>query len=164
MKGYLDNDVVSAIRRQDQATVENAAIREIQNRSRAGNILVRVSKIHERTQHGCPRPTSGSRKRSSPTGRGRRSSRTSGSTASTSQSHGSMIVSPRHEEEPIARRLRQIGLDRDDAHHVMLAIHDDCDVFVTCDYATILRYRAAVEGAFPIRLMRPSEFVQQYAT
>ena len=64
------------------------------------------------------------------------------------------------EDDVVARRLREIGLDRLDAHHVMLAIKRRCVVFVTCDETTILKYRAAVEAEFPIRLMLPSELVR----
>jgi hypothetical protein len=80
----------------------------------------------------------------------------------TFESAGSMFVSPRHEAEPIAKRLREIGLDRTDAHHVMLAIQNECAVFATCDRKTILRYRVEMEAECPICLMRPSEFVQRY--
>jgi hypothetical protein len=78
----------------------------------------------------------------------------------TFQSRGSLFVSPRHEEDPIAQRLRKIGLDRVDVHHVLLAIQNECAVFSTCDARTILRYRAEVQAEFRIRLMRPPEFVQ----
>ena len=44
----------------------------------------------------------------------------------------------------------------------MLAIHNRCAVFVTCDQRTILRYRAEVEAELPIQLMKPSEFIQRY--
>src|SRR5262245_25686062 len=35
-------------------------------------------------------------------------------------------------DDPISTELRAIGLDRTDAHHVMLAIRNGCDFFVTC--------------------------------
>jgi hypothetical protein len=40
----------------------------------------------------------------------------------------------------------------------------ECAVFVTCDEATILRYRAQVEAEFPIRLVLPSELVREIQT
>jgi predicted nucleic acid-binding protein len=64
-----------------------------------------------------------------------------------------------------AVRLRDIGLDEKDAHHVMLAIESQCDWFVTCDEATILNrnagaVKAAIETEFPpIKLMLPSALV-----
>jgi hypothetical protein len=68
---------------------------------------------------------------------------------------------PLIEDDPVARRLREIGLDRLDAHHVMLAIKRECAVFVTCDEATILKYRAQVDAEFPIRLTLPSKLVRE---
>jgi hypothetical protein len=73
---------------------------------------------------------------------------------------GGFTTHPLIEDDPVARRLREIGLDRLDAHHVMLAIKRECAVFVTCDEATILKYRTAVEKEFPIHLMLPSELVR----
>jgi hypothetical protein len=75
---------------------------------------------------------------------------------------GGFITHPLIEDDAIARRLREIGLDRLDAHHVMLAIKRECDAFVTCDEATILKYRPQVEAEFPILLMLPSEFIGRY--
>jgi hypothetical protein len=68
---------------------------------------------------------------------------------------------PLIEDDPVARRLREIGLDRLDAHHVMLAIKRECAVFVTCDEATILKYRAQVDAEFPIRLTLPFKLVRE---
>ena len=72
------------------------------------------------------------------------------------------ITHPLIEDDAIARSLREIGLDRLDAHHVMLAIRRECAVFTTCDEKSILKYRTQVEAAFPIRLMLPSEFIQRF--
>jgi predicted nucleic acid-binding protein len=36
-------------------------------------------------------------------------------------------------DEPVVRSLLAIGLDRTDAHHLMLAIKHHCEYFVTCD-------------------------------
>jgi hypothetical protein len=73
---------------------------------------------------------------------------------------GGFTTHPLIEDDVVARRLREICIDRLDAHHVMLAIKRECVVFVTCDEATILKHRAAVEAEFPIRLMLPSELVR----
>lgn len=69
--------------------------------------------------------------------------------------------SPLVEDDPISSALRQTGLERTDAHHLMLAIRAKCEVFLTCDEKTILRKRAPIEAAFPIKLMKPSELVPQ---
>ena len=75
---------------------------------------------------------------------------------------GGFTTHPLIEDNAVAQRLREIGLDRLDAHHVMLAIKRECDAFFTCDEATILKYRTLVEAEFPVRLMLPSEFIQRY--
>lgn len=73
-------------------------------------------------------------------------------------------VLPLIEDHPVSSKLRQIGLDRTDAHHVMLAILEECDFFLTCDKKTILAYRREVEAEFPIRFLRPSELVAEVRT
>lgn len=65
------------------------------------------------------------------------------------------------EDHPTSSKLRQLGLDKTDAHHLMLAVSEGCDVFLTCDQRTILKWRVEVEAQFPIRLMRPSELVAE---
>ncbi len=64
---------------------------------------------------------------------------------------------PLVEDDRISSELRQIGLERTDAHHLMLAIRAGCEVFLTYDEKTILKHRTAIEGSFPIKLMKPSE-------
>lgn len=71
------------------------------------------------------------------------------------------VSNPLVEDDRDSRTLRQVGLDRTDAHHLMLAIRAGCDVFLTLDARTILNRRAQVEGQFIIRLMTPSEFVRR---
>ena len=73
---------------------------------------------------------------------------------------GGFTTHPLIEDDPVARRLREIGLDRLEAHHVMLAVRRECAVFVTCDEDTILKHRTRVEAEFPIRLKLPSELVR----
>lgn len=71
--------------------------------------------------------------------------------------HTGGFCNPLIEDDRIWLHLRQMGLDRVDAHHVMLAIRAQCDIFLTCDRRSILRYRNGVQAVFSIRLMRPSE-------
>jgi predicted nucleic acid-binding protein len=58
------------------------------------------------------------------------------------------------EDDPISSFLRKIRLDRTDSHHLMLAIRANCDVFLTCDEKSILRYRSLIEAQFPIKLFK----------
>jgi hypothetical protein len=68
---------------------------------------------------------------------------------------------PLYDVDATWQDLRQAGLDQTDAHHVMLAIRDGCNVFLTCDRRTILSKRKQVEATHPIRLLAPTEFVAQ---
>jgi len=164
VKVYADQVVVSALWRRHQRPEENVAIRQLKEWSDAGRITLVVSDVHDR-ERPLPEQYRGAHDAilavlpqvefvddhrlygfntvySGPGGR------------------GGFITHPLIEDDPVARRLREIGLDRLDAHHVMLAIRRKCVVFITCDEATILKYRAAVEKEFPIRLMLPSELVR----
>lgn len=77
---------------------------------------------------------------------------------------GTVCAHPLVADEPISKELQQIGLDRTDAHHLMLAITYGCDFFVTCDVRSILKYRALIEDRFRnIRLLKPSELVKELA-
>ena len=61
-------------------------------------------------------------------------------------------------DHPISKKLWKTGLDRKDAHHLMLVIVSACDVFLTCDHG-ILNRASEIEAEFTIRVMKPSEFV-----
>jgi len=61
------------------------------------------------------------------------------------------------EYEAIVRVLWDLGVKQLDAHHLMVAIHNNCDVFLTCD-GGILARRDAIQRKFPIRIAKPSEF------
>jgi hypothetical protein len=73
--------------------------------------------------------------------------------------HGG-FSSPVIQVDPISTALRIIGLDQMDAHHLMLAIRSQCDLFLTLDKRTILNRRTKIEEQFPIRLMDPEEFAR----
>lgn len=77
---------------------------------------------------------------------------------------GTVCSYPIVSDDPASRELRDIGLDRTDAHHVMLAVHNGCDYFITCDTKSILKYRPDVEAKYPkIKLRKPSELVAELA-
>lgn len=73
------------------------------------------------------------------------------------------VSHPLIEDDPISSTLRGLGLDRTDAHHVMLAIRARCDVFLTLDKRTILNRRSEIEKLYPIRLMDPEEFARAFS-
>jgi predicted nucleic acid-binding protein len=58
-------------------------------------------------------------------------------------------------------RLKEIGLKTSDAKILTVAIHNNCDVFLTRDFRTILRLRKEIEASFPIKLRKPSELLEE---
>jgi hypothetical protein len=165
VKVYADQVVVSALWRWHQRPEENAAIRQLKEWSDAGRITLFVSDVHDRER---PLPEQYRDAHEAilaalPQVEFVDDHRLYGfNTVHTGPGgRGGFITHPLIEDDPVARRLREIGLDRLDAHHVMLATRRECAVFVTCDEATILKYRAAVEKEFPIRLMLSSELVRE---
>ena len=70
------------------------------------------------------------------------------------------ISYPLIEDHPISAALRRMGLQRTDAHHLMLAILARCDAFVTYD-GGILHRGAAIERDFHIRVLEPSVLVEE---
>jgi predicted nucleic acid-binding protein len=75
---------------------------------------------------------------------------------------GTWISNPQIEEHPTAWRLREL-LDRDDAHHLMIAIEAGCSVFLTLDRNTILNKRVAIEKEFPIGILHPRELAAEFS-
>lgn len=56
--------------------------------------------------------------------------------------------------------LRSLGLQDMDAKHIAIAIHHQCDYFLTRDRRSILNHRDRVQAQFPaIKLMRPAELL-----
>ena len=70
---------------------------------------------------------------------------------------GGFVTSPLLEPDPIARVLWALGVKQLDAHHLMVAIRNHCDVFLTCDRGILAR-REAIQRKFSIRIAKPSEF------
>jgi hypothetical protein len=73
---------------------------------------------------------------------------------------------PLVQDDPISSSIRKIlqkkkQKNRWDAHHLMVAIRGGCDVFLTVDYRTILKYRSQIESKCPIHLMKPSELLKE---
>jgi predicted nucleic acid-binding protein len=54
-------------------------------------------------------------------------------------------------------RLCAMGVDQVDAHHVLVAIAASCDVFLTCDRG-ILRLADQIKKEFKISILKPSGF------
>jgi hypothetical protein len=164
VKVYIDNDVVSGFRKRDLRLKELAAIDALQALADAGSVSLVVSAVHDR--EAAPLPEQYRQEQEKILSTFPRVEFADDYQLSAFHTlhagRGGFITWPLFEDDAVARRLREIGLDRVDAHHVMLAIKRECAAFVTCDETTILKYRAQVEAEFPIRLMLPSEFIQRH--
>jgi hypothetical protein len=165
MQVYADQNVVSTLRRWDQRPEENAAIRVLKEWSDNGRITLVVSAVHDRE---APTPEQYREEQAKilalfPRVEFEDDHRLYGFNTMLSghSGRGGFTTHPLIEDDAVARRLREIGLDRLDAHHVMLAIRRGCAVFVTCDEGTILKHRTRVEEEFSIRLRLPSELVRE---
>ena len=75
---------------------------------------------------------------------------------------GGSVSNPLVEDDLMARALREIGLHRMGAHHLMLAIKARCDVFLTCDEKTIIRFRHEIQEQFDISVLMPTEVISAY--
>jgi len=69
--------------------------------------------------------------------------------------------SPMIEEDAIWRAIQRVGLDSTDAHHLMVAVRNSCDLFLTLDRRTILRFREELSKTLQIRLRLPSEYLDE---
>ena len=79
-------------------------------------------------------------------------------------STGACTCSPMVADVPsstVYEGLKKIGLKVNDAKILTVAIHNDCDVFLTRDFRTILRLRREIEAAFSIRIRKPSELLEE---
>ena len=164
VRAYLDNDVVSGFRKRDLKPEDLAAMTRLKELADQGRISLVVSAIHD--DEAAPLPEQYRKEQQEILAIFARvefadDHRFYGMNLIDLGTRG-YIANPLVEDDPIAQQLRKIGLERRDAHHVMLAIRRECDVFVTCDVRTILKYRPTVEAAFPIRLRRPSELLRDY--
>jgi hypothetical protein len=64
--------------------------------------------------------------------------------------------------EDLFAKLRAAGLEDADAKHVMYAVANRCQVFVTLDTRDILPRRSAVEAvSLPMRILRPTELMAE---
>ncbi len=160
MKAYLDTNVVSAIAR-DDIPQESAAVETLLRASEQGRVELLTSRVSEEEIA-----------RYSGSGRVvldrvyrlmRKVAYVETSTLLGFHSYGdryTWISTPLMEDDPTWTRLKAIGLDDKDAHHVMVAIKSSCDLFLTCD-GGILHHHSQIEKEFGIRLLRPSELVAQ---
>ena len=161
LKVYVDNDVLSGRRKRDLKPQENEALDRLVELRRQGRVIFFVSDLHSRDAAALPDAVR----------REQESIIESWQHVEFVQDHhfygpyrndysGSHVV-PLVADDPDVRKLQDLGLERNDAHHIMLALRSACGAFLTCDEKTILNRRVAVEAMFPIKLVLPSELVQR---
>ncbi len=166
MKVYLDNVIASSLVRDDLASFEErSALKRVQEHPNLERLEVVTSRQSWREQD---------RTRSARTREQLRSSRER--TAVVSWDHtvlGSnsidlgywgFISSPLVTDivdEPMFARLQAEGLKDGDARHLMYALCNGCDRFVTTD-PDFLDRCSALEATYPgIRIVRPSELLKE---
>ena len=161
MKTYLDNDVVSAIVKEDFPAHDILVLRQLMVFFDEGKVDLRTSKLilREIERYKGPKKTEMQEvyRRlnkvpfvEDPELLGFHSQ----------WSHQGGVTWPLMEDDPTSSKVRQMGLERTDAHHLMLAIRAECDVFLTSD-RKILNRSAQIKSQFSVRAMKPSAFVAE---
>lgn len=156
LKAYLDTNVVSAIAR-DHIPQESAAVENLLRASEQGRVELLTSRVTE--EEIARYSGAGQRVLDRVYRLIRKVAYVETSTLLGFNSYGdryTWISSPLMEDDPTWARLKAIGLDHKDAHHVMVAIKSSCDLFLTCD-GGILHHHSQIEKEFGIRLLRPSD-------
>jgi predicted nucleic acid-binding protein len=65
-------------------------------------------------------------------------------------------------DEALFAKLRAVPLKEVDAKHVMLAVANDCQFFLTLDERDLLPVRSAIEAICPqLRIVRPTELITE---
>jgi hypothetical protein len=156
---YLDNDVICGIAKKDLRAEEDAAMRRLLELQSQGTIRLATSDVAKRELakwHGEKRPDAEAVYEGLQKVKYIEDHMLIGFNNQWSSQGG--WSSAMMDDDPVARALWDLGLTRTDSHHLMLAIREQCDFFLTCDQRTVLRRRSSIEAAFlGIRLMFPSE-------
>jgi hypothetical protein len=162
LKLYLDNDVFSAMiakHEPDMREIENAAIIRIRRMATRGEVLLVTSEVHRREIAKVP----GQYRSSYQTALGTLpqvqfiDDHTLRGFNTVGDPRGGFVTGPVMEPDDTARALWNLGVKQVDAHHLMLAIRNRCDVLLTCDRGILAR-REKIQGKFSIRVAKPSEF------
>jgi len=148
MKVYLDTNVVSAIAREDFPEDEMRALKQLLELSNTGNLELRTSEVARREIESYK-------------GEDKRTVEIVYlllQKVPIIEDHkvlGYHSTYPLVEDHPISAALRQMRLERADAHHLMVAIRAQCEVFLTRDEG-ILRRHAEIKARFRIRPLTPA--------
>ncbi len=160
MRAYLDTNVVSTIAR-DHIPQESVAVDKLLQASEEGKVELLTSRV---TEEEIARYAGADRKILERAYRLiRKVAYVETSTLLGFNSYGdryTWISTLLMEDDATWTRLKAIGLDDRDAHHMMIAIKSSCEWFLTCD-GGILHHSAQIAAEFRIRVLRPSDLVAQ---
>jgi hypothetical protein len=164
MRVYFDNDVASAISRRDWEAAELNAIDQLLEWHRAGRIVVGTSRQSAREMERAPSRHQANLK----TGLAELDISTDDHRVlgfySLTDQFGGFISNPMVTDlvnEPLYADLLDYGLKPDDAKHLMYAVHQGYQLFLTCDRG-ILSRRADIESRCPpLKVQKPSELIAE---
>ena len=164
IKVYLDNDVASGISNRDLGKAEQDAIDQLLNWQHSGKIEVGTSRQAIREMERAPFQYQAKLKTGiSNLGLAENDHRVLGFNMQTDQ-YGGCISYPLVTDvvdEQLYSDLLDAGLKTDDAKHLMYAVHNGYQRFLTCDNG-ILERRIDLEKRCPsIQIQKPSELVVQ---
>lgn len=164
MRVYFDNDVASAISRRDWDTAEQDAIDRLLEWNRAGRIVLGSSRQSAREMERAPLQHQAQLKTGlSGLNISTDDHRVLGFYSLTDQL-GGFVSNPMVTDvvnESLYSDLTSYGLKADDAKHLMYAVHQGFQRFLTCDRG-ILNRRAAIENrCSTLKVQKPSEFVAE---
>jgi predicted nucleic acid-binding protein len=165
MKAYLDNNVVSSISRDDNASESDAISRLLDMYDQGALELVTSEITLQEIQKVPP-------EHRRPLERTYRLIEKVPLVSSASllyiNSYGSgssWVSSPVFQNDPLFDELVGLGLEPTDATHIYVATKNSCDAFITCDDSRktgILRRTVAIAQLCCISVQRPSELVATF--
>lgn len=165
MKVYLDNNIVSGIVRSDLAAGEMAAVRKIERAWADGKIEVETSRETEReqnrTQNEQLRSALEQKRANVPLVKEDHQLRGSRAQFGYGWFNSSPILTEVVDESLFAA-FKAAGLrDNADARHLMYAVHNKCDRFVTTDPHFLDRRSVLETSCRGLRIMKPSLLVAE---
>jgi len=163
VRAYMDQDVLSALVKHDMPKEEDdSALERLTRLSHDGRITLFVSDVHGREIQ----PFTFERKEeveqlyaNSPKAPFVDDHTVLGG-ATVGDQYGGSVWYPLVADHPTSRKLREMGLDRTDAHHLVIAIQHGFKIFLTFD-KKIRHHRVEIEKAFQIRVLTPTELVRE---
>jgi predicted nucleic acid-binding protein len=158
-KGYLDTCLVSGMAERDLPPVELKALQEVLQARKAGRIALVTSHV---TRQELERMSDDKRQRHAviymlladvPTASEGYSSAPLGAAPL-----GATVLGggPGY-EDPVLAELKRILPDVDDARHLLQAIKNEVDYFITADQRTIVSRASVIESHYAIKVRLPSQ-------